>query len=111
MAWPSIATPSTVNGAVVKTAHRSKSEAGYVHTRPKWSGDREVFSLGWDLMSLSDLGSLQTAFKADQGSSFSWTNPITSVAHTVIYSDDKIAYKFVKGSNMGFAVVVNLEEP
>lgn len=106
--WPSISTPAKVNEAIVKVAHRSSSEAGYVHTRAKWTSNKRTFSLAWNVMTSANKATLETFFDTNQGTTFSWTHPDTDASHTCLFSDDSIQFKSI--SNGLWSVTVSIEE-
>lgn len=65
---------------------RSPFEAGYEHTRPRFTRVRKTWTIRYEYMSTSDKNTLDTFINSTvhQGSdSFSWTNPQDSTSYTV----------------------------
>ena len=84
--------PSRIKEKIIKPAHRTNSEAGYVASRAKYTGSRKAFELEWDGMFTTSKDALQTQFDNDQGSSITWTHPETSTSYTVIFGNDEIEF-------------------
>jgi len=58
-------------------------------------------------MTNSDFATLEAAFIADMGTTFSWTEPVTSTVYTVRYSEGSLKWQHV---NLGVrAVSIGLE--
>lgn len=97
-AFPSIARPDYASsGSVSKPAVRSKSQAGYVQTRPRFSIAKDQRTLAWQALSNADFETLRTFFETYQGSEFDWTDPETSVVRSCVFSSDEL-----KWSHAGF---------
>ena len=97
MAWPSIPAPSyTTGGEVYLPVVRTEFEGGYVQSRKLNSRERERWTLHWLNMAESDFQLLKSAFIADQGNSFTWVEPVTSVSHQVKYSEDSLKWAHVE---------------
>ena len=108
MAWPTIAAPTyTTGGEVYRPQIRSEFEGNYVQSRPRSTRATRRWTLVWNAMTNADYGTLETAFIADIGATFSWTEPITTTSYTVRYSEDSLKWSHV---NKGVrAVQVGLE--
>jgi len=108
MAWPSIAQPTyTTGGETYLPQIRTEFEGGYVQSRPRCTRATRRWSLVWANMTEADYQSLESAFIADMGTTFSWTEPRTSTAYTVRYCEDSLKWSH---SNLGHrAVTVGLE--
>lgn len=91
MPWPSISTPNyPLSEEVSYPQVKTEFESGTVQSRPKWTRERRKFTLQWSAMTEAHWALLEAAFIADQGTSFSWTNPASSVVYTVRYSEDSL---------------------
>lgn len=74
---------------------RSEFEAGYVLSRPRYSRGRLRWkNLGWLLLSDANYATLLAFFVANQGGSFTWTHPGSSVTYTCRFSTDSITSQF-----------------
>jgi hypothetical protein len=95
-------------GEVYLSQVRTEFEGGYVQSRKRNTQPRRRWGLQWLNMSNADFALLEAAFIADQGNSFSWTEPVTSTVYSVRYSDDKIQWTH---THKGYRrVVVSIEE-
>lgn len=67
---------------------RSAFEAGYEHTRPRFTRARKTWTIRYEYMSNTDKTTLDAfVTTVRQGAdSFSWTNPQDSVVYTVRFS-------------------------
>ena len=109
MTWPSIQAPSYTMGEVdFLPQMRTEFESGYVQSRVKATQAKMRFSLRWDAMSSGDYADLKAAFRADQGSTFSWTHPETGENYTVRYSGNSLT-STLRVNNLR-RVQVDLEE-
>ena len=79
----------------MQRADRTTFETGRPASRSAHTAARMAFDLGWASMSAANLASLDAAFAADQGGSFSWTDPATTTVYTVIYGVDQIDAAYV----------------
>ncbi len=75
------------------TTVESPKEAGYVQTRPRFTRNTERWHISYSGLTSADRTALRAhevavKIKAD---SFSWTDPLTAVSHTVRY---KAAIKY-----------------
>jgi len=108
VAWPSIAQPTyTTGGETYLPQIRTEFEGGYVHSRPRCTRATRRWTLVWKAMTNSDFATLEAAFIADMGTTFSWTEPVTSTVYTVRYSEGSLKWQHV---NLGVrAVSIGLE--
>ena len=106
--WPSIAAPNSLTESIIKKAHRSDSELGYIQSRAVWTGSKKSFELGWNGMSTVDKAFLETFFDSNQGSSFTWTHPITSTSYTCLFTGDNLSFEFVAPGY--WALTITIEE-
>jgi hypothetical protein len=91
MPWPSIANPDyPLTDEVNYPQIRTEFESGTVQSRPRWTRARRTFTLRWGAMTEAHYALLEAAFVADQGTTFSWTNPASSVTYTVRYKGDSL---------------------
>ncbi len=89
--WPSIASPGYgIKEAVYKPQIRQEFEANYVQSRPRSTRSVKRWTLSWGLLSESDYGLLLAFFEANQGNTFTWTHPVTSVSYTCRFSTDTL---------------------
>lgn len=109
--WPSIDEPKKIKERIIKVAHRSASESGYIATRAKWTGSRKAFSLFWPGMETVDKDTLETFFKDNQGTTFNWAHPVSG-EYTCVFSSDEIEFDSVGFSSDTaiYAVTVDIEE-
>ena len=95
--FPSIATPDTILPDTTRgSTIRSKSEAGYVQTRARYTRMIRLFEMQWGHLSASDFASLQTFFEdtAIAGAqSFNWTHPETSTVYICRFVDDDLIFE------------------
>lgn len=110
MAWPSINPPNQIRARYIKKQYKSTMETGTVISRAAWSSGKRIWVLSWNALPETDLNSLLAAFESDQGTTFSWTHPKTSVAYTVGYNSDEIEYDLNAKYYDRYQVVVELEE-
>jgi len=93
-AWPTIAEPIyPIKEKTMFPAIRTEKEGPYMQSRPKWTSGKKVFTLQWDdKVSLpeTDYQTLETFFLANQGASFTWTHPVTSVVYTCMFLQDEL---------------------
>lgn len=92
--WPSIANPSKgFDEEYYLPQAKSEFEANYVQTRKIATRGRHQFALVWNQMSETDYQTLKTFFDTNQGSSFTWTHPISGTSYTCVFSGDSIKSK------------------
>lgn len=67
----------------------SPFEGGYEQTRPRFTRKRKSFVLRYKYLPSADKSTLETFVDTVHGGadSFAWTNPITSVQHTVRFKE------------------------
>ena len=108
--WPSIVNPASIEDSTIKLAHRTNAEInGYVHFRPKWTVHKKSFILNWKAMTSANKSTLETFFYTNQGITFVWTHPETSVEYTVIFMTDEL--KFNSNIRSGYwSISVPLQE-
>lgn len=96
MAWPSIAQPTyTTGGETYLPQIRTEFEGNYVQSRPRATRAIRRWTLVWKSMTDGDFSSLESAFISDMGTTFSWTEPVTSTSYTVRYSTDSLRWQHV----------------
>lgn len=103
--WPSIATPAFgMTERVYKRQLKSEFESGAVQSRPAFTLQKRQWpDLGWNALPNADLVTLQTFFIANQGNSFNWTHPITSVVYICRFmSEDSLDFQVVEKTVDGF---------
>lgn len=70
---------------------RSSSEAGYVHTRPRYTRSRKTFKVVYRCLSNTDKTTLESFVNttARQGSTaFNWTHPLTNSVYSVRFAEN-----------------------
>jgi len=91
-AFPTIAKPSP--GKFGQQIHKAQTripfESGVVQSAAKHTSSRYTFTLGWDALLLSSWVLVVSHFDKNQGSTFSYTHPTTSVSYTVRYQGDAL---------------------
>lgn len=93
MAWPSIIAPTySTGGETYLPQLRTEFEGNYVQSRPRSTRATRRWMLVWDDMPEADFQLLEAAFIADMGTTFSWTEPATSVVYTVRYSEGSLRW-------------------
>ena len=94
--WPSITAPDQgTEEEYYKPQIKIEFEANYVQTRAQATRARHAWpSLGWSTLPESEFQLLESFFLANQGNSFTWTHPVTSVAYVCVFSSNYIKNKF-----------------
>jgi len=91
-AFPTISNPAP--GKFSQQVHKAQTripfESGVVQSAVKHTSPRYIFSLGWNALPIDDWNSVETHFDKNQGSTFSYTHPTTSVVYTVRYQGDSL---------------------
>ena len=91
-AFPTIGAPSY--GKYGQKLHKAQTripfESGVVQSAARHTSARYIFRIGWKALTTADYGLLVTHFTANQGGTFAWTHPLTSVVYTVRYADDAL---------------------
>lgn len=94
--WPSIANPDFgMEEDIYKPIVRIEKEANYVQVRKRTTRDRGRWNLSWKAMSETDYQTLLTFFTTNQGSSFTWVHPKSSVSYTCVFSGDSLVSKII----------------
>lgn len=92
--WPSIAEPMfPIKETTELPTAKSSKEGPYVQYRKKWTKSKKHFQLEWDeMVSLleADYQILEQFFYENQGVSFTWTHPVTSIVYTVVFDQDSL---------------------
>ncbi len=67
---------------------RSSFEAGYEHTRPRFTKVRYTWNIKYNLLPSADKATLEAFVTTvrEGADSFTWTNPVDNVSHTVRFS-------------------------
>lgn len=95
--FPTIQAP-TVNGLDAETIYKqlsNETDAGYKIRRNRSLRSRDKFSLSWEKIPEIDYISLETFFKANRSTEFTWTHPVTSVAYTVCFTETNLKSNIV----------------
>ena len=69
---------------------RSQFEAGYVHSRPRFSKSRSIWNLRWKSITEADYQIIRTFFLDNVGLLFDWVNPADGVTYKVRFSEDSL---------------------
>lgn len=69
---------------------RTTFEAGYIHSRAAATLTKKIFSIGWKWLLRTEYNTLVTFFSANQGGTFNFTHPITSVVYVVGFAEDEL---------------------
>jgi len=109
--FPAIARPSRgLEEEYYLPQKRTDFEANYVQTRKSVTRGRGKWPLVWNILSEANYQTLLTFFKANQGNSFTWIHPVSSVSYTCIFSADSIKGKIGKYPNTRESVQCPIEE-
>jgi len=96
VAFPSIAAPTyTTGGEVYRPQIRTEFEGNYVQSRPRSTRATRRWTLVWNAMTEADYGTLDAFFITNIGTTFSWTEPVTSNSYTVRFSGDSLKWQHV----------------
>lgn len=87
-AWPTTPPSFPLTESTVYHQIKSTFENGKVQSRPKYTTSKDRFDLRWDHLTEAQFQSFKEYFEANQGTTFSWTHPITTTVYTVRFSDD-----------------------
>lgn len=90
-AWPAIQKPSyNLQEKPEDAVIRSEFEAGYEHTRPRFTRNRTTWpDMTWNAMKTADKSTLDAFYKTTLGNgalSFQWTHPEHGTTHTVRFT-------------------------
>jgi len=89
--WPSISPPDYgMTEEIYKPQVRTETDSNYILTRPRATRSRGRWKLSWDTMTEADYQTLKTFFIANQGSSFTWTHPITGSSYTCVFQENSL---------------------
>ena len=92
--WPSIANPSNgLEEEVFLPQIKDEFEANYVQSRREVSSAKSRWPLSWSIMTEAHYQLLKTFFIANQGSTFSWTHPLSGVTYTCRFSNNSLKSK------------------
>jgi hypothetical protein len=69
---------------------RTEFEAGYVQSRRLANRPRRRYSMSWKSMPEAAFQALATFFLTYQGDEFTWTDPVTAVVRTLLFSEDQL---------------------
>lgn len=69
---------------------RTSFEAGYIHSRSAATQMKRVFSIGWKWLLRTEYNTLVTFFDTNQGGTFNFTHPISSVVYVVGFVNDEL---------------------
>jgi phage-related protein len=89
---------------------KTSMEAGYLHTRARFTRVRKSWKFKYNLMSSTDKGTLDTFLDTVKGTvdSFTWTNPVNNTSYTVRFLTIPVFSNVYKGEL--FTVEINLQE-
>ena len=91
-----------------KPSVRTEFDGNYSQVRPKFTRAVNIFSINFKLLTQTDKSTLKTFFAANQGTSFTWTNPADSVEYLVRFKQETLQFKF--HSPLRYDVNIILEE-
>lgn len=100
--------PNKITEEVIKPALRTQYSGGYIQTRPKYTRKTKKFDLEYQALSVDDKNTLATFFDENQGLSFYFNEPISSIQYTVSFVDDSIKFKNL--SNKLYSSTFSIEE-
>jgi hypothetical protein len=96
------------DGEFYKPQIRTEFEGNYVQSRARSTRGIMRWNLKWESMPEADFQTLRTFFNTNQGGSFNWTEPVTSTARIVRFSEDSLRWSH---SNKGVrSVSCGIEE-
>lgn len=94
--WPSISPPDYgLSEDFYKPQVRTEFEGNYVQSRPRSTRAVHRWSLKWSALLESEFQTLKTFFDTNQGTSFTWTHPLTSVSYSCRFSTDTLTSRIV----------------
>jgi len=111
-AWPSIAEPTYGSSVeVYKPQVRTEFDGNYVQSRPRSTREIRRWTLKWNYMTEANYQTLETFFIANQGTSFTWTEPVTSTGYTCRFSGNGLSSTHVnRGATYYRSVDATIEE-
>lgn len=83
---------------------KTESDGNYIKVRRKTTKKRELFTLKFTCPH-SGYEAIKSFFSSYQGTSFTWTHPITGSTHTVIFGQDKLS-RTVYPTHSEFTVIL-----
>lgn len=89
---------------------RTESDGNYPKTRRIATKSRKKFRLSYTNMTLADYTTLQTFFIANQGLSFTFTNPTDSISYDCIFAQDSLVKTYQHDVTNLISTQVSLEE-
>lgn len=94
--WPStVATPNRIIERPMKAQIKNDFESGYVNSVARWTRMRRQFELSWVALSAADKAALITFFDSNQGDTFDWIHPETTVTYTARFAEDEIGFEYM----------------
>jgi hypothetical protein len=92
--WPNIsASDYGLDEEYYKPQIRTEFEGNYVQSRAKSTRARNRWALHWLYMTEAEFQTLKTFFNTNQGLSFTWVHPVTSVSYSCFFSVDSLKSK------------------
>ena len=76
---------------------RSRSDAGYLVSRPLWTATKREFKLKWKALTNSQVEQIETFFDniGWGGTEFNFTSPVDSTTYAVKLMDDEMKVKYI----------------
>ncbi len=107
--WPAISAPDWgTDGECFKPQIRTPFEGNYVQSRPAVTRAVGKWTLRWPLLPEAEYQTLETFFKAQQGNTFNWTEPVTGTVRVIRFTENSLKWKHAK---KGYReVAVGIEE-
>ena len=102
----SISLPQSINEVFYKAQIRTPFEDGSAQSRVKHTKGRGRWELSYDEVPISYAYVLRDFFYANQGTVFTWTNPMNSIQYNVRFSEDEIQVKIDSPNNCAFTVKI-----
>ena len=69
---------------------QTESEGNYLRVRRKTTRSRRIFTLDFKEISYTDYALIEAFFEANQGISFTWTHPVTSIEYDLVFMQDTL---------------------
>lgn len=86
---PSIASEEAMRIPIKKT----EKEGNYIQVRRTATRSRMKFTLQYNLLTYSEYSILETFFSTYQGTSFSWTHPVSAIVYNVVFDMEELKRK------------------
>ena len=110
MSWPSIQNPTyPLQEEYFKPQIKQEFESGHVQSRARATVAKRRWTLNWRSLPEADWVSLVAAFNTDQGTTFTWTHPVSG-EYTVRYAANSLTSTIV-APNLRTASVALEEAP